>query len=155
MDWALAGSALLLAAFGLLSIYSSSLSKGNFLNLEKQIFFLAIGFSLMILFSFLDWKIFRDNPYLILVLYLVAILFLAGLFFFGPEIRGVSNWYRIGPFSFDPLEFAKIIILILLARYFSKRHVEMYKMKHIFLSGLYVALPALLVFLFNAGGLVS
>jgi len=147
MDWIMAFSAVLLVCFGLLSLYHSSLSKGDLSNFTKQVFFLAIGFLVMILFSFLDWRSFRDDPYFILTLYFISLLALFFLFFFAPEIRGTQRWYKVGEFSIDPIEFAKVILIILLAKYFSLRHVEMYQVKHIFLSGFFVLLPFLLVFL--------
>jgi rod shape determining protein RodA len=82
-----------------------------------------------------------------LILYSISLASLVGLFFFAPEIRGVKSWYKIGPVSVDPIEFIKIILIILLAKYFSTRHIEMYKIKHILLSGFFVFLPAVLIFL--------
>jgi len=146
LDWYLVAASFLLVGFGLLSIYSSSLGRGDFLNFKKQIAFFVIAMFLMFLFSFLNWRIFRENTYLILILYLLSVLSLAGLFFFAPEIRGVQRWYKIGPFSIDPIEFAKIVLIILLAKYFSLRHVEMYRFKHIILSGFYVFIPSVLTF---------
>ncbi len=145
LDWIIIFSVLLLVAIGLLSIYSSSLS-GDFLNFKKQIIFLGIGLFILVLFSFFDWRVFRDNPYLILVLYFFSLLALVGLFFLAPEIRGVKSWYRLGPLAFDPIEFTKIILIILLAKFFSMRHIEMYRVVHILLSGMYVFLPATLIF---------
>lgn len=81
-----------------------------------------------------------------MVLYLFCLLSLLGLFFFAPEIRGVQRWYKLGPVSFDPVELTKIILIILLARYFSMKHVEMYRIRHILLSGFYVLLPSALTF---------
>lgn len=101
----------------------------------------------MLLLSFLDWRALREDPYLILIIYLVCLISLSFLFFFAPEIRGVRSWYKIGPISIDPIEFIKIALIILLAKYFSMRHVEMYQIKHILLSGIYVLLPATLIFL--------
>lgn len=147
LDWVLIGVALLLVGMGLLSIYSSSLGRGDFSNLKKQMIFSAIGFFLMIGLSFFDWRALRDNRYLIFILYLLSLLALAGLFFLAPEIREVKRWYRLGPLSIDPIEFSKIILIILLAKYFSLRHIEIYQIKHILLSGFYVLLPALLLFL--------
>jgi rod shape determining protein RodA len=137
-------SALLLVGIGLLSIYSSS--RGNFLNFKKQIIFFVIGFFLMILISFFDWRILKENPYLILFFYFICLILLLGLFFFAPEIRGTKSWYKIGPISFDPIEFVKIALLLVLAKYFSSRHVEMYRVIHILISGLYVFIPSTLVF---------
>lgn len=147
LDWWLIISAILIVGFGLVSIYSTSLPKGNFLNFEKQIVFFVAGVSLMLLISFFDYRVLRNNSYLILALYFISLFLLAGLFFFAPEIRGTRGWYKIGFFSFDPIEPVKLVLIILLAKYFSMRHVEMYKFRHIVFSGIYVFLPSLLIFL--------
>ena len=146
LDWALIIVVLLLVSIGLISIYSSSLGKGNFLNFKKQLIFFGMGFFLMIVFSYFDWRILRDTPFLILILYLFCLLSLFLLFFFAPEIRGIKAWYRLGPISIDPIEPTKIVLIILLAKYFSMRHVEMYRIQHILLSGLYILIPSILVF---------
>jgi len=146
LDWVLIVTAILLVGIGLLSIYSSSLGKGDFLNFKKQIIFFGVGFFLMFLISFFDWRELRENPYLILIFYFFCLLSLAGLFFLAPEIRGVKSWYKLGPVSLDPIEFTKIILIILLAKYFSMRHIEMYRVRHILLSGAYIFLPAILIF---------
>ncbi|GAH52696.1 unnamed protein product, partial [marine sediment metagenome] len=141
LDWILIITAILLVGIGLLSIYSSSIGKGDFLNFKKQIIFFGGGFFLMLTLSFFDWRELRENPYLILIFYLLCLFGLAGLFFFAPEIRGIKGWYKLGPVSLDPIEFTKIILIILLAKYFSMRHIEMYRVRHILLSGAYILLP--------------
>lgn len=146
LDWVIIVCSILLVLLGLVSMYSSSLWKDDFLNFEKQIAFFALGIALMFLFSLLDWREIRDNPYNILIMYFLCVLALAGLLFLGPTIRGVKGWYKIGPVSIDPVEIAKVILLILLAKYFSNRHVEMYNLKHILLSGIYVLIPSILIF---------
>lgn len=100
----------------------------------------------MILLSFFDWRVLRKDSYLILGIYFFCIIALAGLYFFAPEIRGVRSWYKLGPIFLDPIEFTKIVLIILLAKYFSSRHIEMYRFYHIILSGIYVLIPALLFF---------
>jgi len=122
------------------------LGKGDFFNFQKQLIFFGIGFFLMLFFSFFDWRILRDTPFLILILYFCCLLALIGLFFFATEIRGIKAWYRLGPVSIDPIEPTKIILIILLAKYFSMRHVEMYRIQHILLSGLYILIPSVLIF---------
>jgi rod shape determining protein RodA len=147
LDWVLIVSILFLFGIGLLSIYSSSLGRGNFTNFQKQIFFGLIGFFLMITLSFFNWRLLRDNPYFILIIYFFVLISLAGLLFFAKEIRGVQKWYQLGIFSIDPAEFLKIILIILFAKYFSTKHIEMYRVKHLFLSGFYVLVPSFLLFL--------
>ena len=146
IDWALIIVVLLLVSIGLISIYSSSLGKGDFLNFKKQIIFFGIGFFLMIVFSFFDWRILRDTPlFNFNSLFFLSFIF-TFLFFFAPEIRGIKAWYKLGPISIDPIEPTKIILVILLAKYFSMRHVEMYRIQHILLSGLYFLIPSILIF---------
>ncbi len=140
MDFILLFSALVVSTIGVLSIYSSNPSL-----FPRQIGFIVGGFVLMFLVSFIDWRTFRENSYLILAFYFLSLFSLYGLLLFGPTIRGVQRWYRIGDFLFDPAEVFKIVIIILLAKYFSTRHVEMYNISHIVLSGIYVLLPAILI----------
>jgi rod shape determining protein RodA len=145
-DWTLIIVSILLVGIGLLSIYSSSLGRGDFSNFKKQIIFFAIGLLLMFALGFFDWRVFKTNSYFILFLYSFCVLSLVGLFFLAPEIRGVKGWYKLGPVSFDPIELTKIVLIILLAKYFSMKHVEMYRLRHIFLSGFYIILPSFLIF---------
>ena len=146
LDWVLIITVILLSIIGLVSLYSSSITKGDFSSFNKQIVFLIIGICLMLLFSFFDYRILKNNPYLILLLYGFCCIGLLGLFFFAPEIRGVKSWYKVGNLSVDPIEFTKIILIILLAKYFSARHIEMYKIKHILVSSVYVLIPCILIF---------
>lgn len=123
------------------------MAKNNFSNFEKQVIFFAVGFLLMITISFLDYRILRNNSYLILILYGLCLAMLLGLHFFAPVIRGTRGWYKVGLLSLDPIEPTKIILVVLLAKYFSMRHVEMYKFRHIIFSGMYVLIPAFFIFI--------
>jgi rod shape determining protein RodA len=147
LDWKLVLVVLGLAAVSLAALYSSCSVRGDFSNFYKQAIFFASGFFLMIILSFLDWRVFKENSFLILFLYFLCILLLIGVFFFAPEIRGTRSWYKIGELSFDPIDLTKLVLVLLLAKYFSRRHVEMYKIQHIFLSGFYALLPVALVFI--------
>lgn len=137
-------SAVLLFGFGMLSLYSSSV--GDFSNFNKQIIFFITALFFMFLFSFFDWRTLREDPYLILLFYFISCLALLSLFLFAPTIRGIKSWYKLGPFSLDPSELVKLVLIILLAKYFSMRHIEMYRIFHIFISGFYVLIPIILIF---------
>ena len=148
MDWILIASVILLVSFSLLSLYSSSLGRGDFSRLEKQIGFAGIGLFLMFLFSFFDWRALKESPHFVLIAYILCLIVLVGLFTsLAPEIRGTKSWYKIGPFLADPIDLIKVVLITVLAKYFSMRHVEMYRIKHIFLSSVYVLLPSMLIFL--------
>jgi len=145
-DWFLMGSVLFLSLIGLLEIYNICLHHGSFLNFQKQLIFIVLGLFLIFLFSFFDYRILKTNSYLVLGLYVLILIFLIGLFFFGSEINGVKGWYNFGLFSFDPVPFLSIILIIVLSKYFSRYHVEIYKFKHIFFSGIFVLIPSIIIF---------
>jgi len=145
-DWFLIGSALFLSFTGLLEIYNICLHQGSFLNFQKQLIFIILGLFLIFLFSFFDYRILKTNSYLVLGLYLLILISLIGLLFFGSEIKGVKGWYSFGLFSFDPVPFLSIILIIVLSKYFSRYHVEIYKFKHIFFSGIFVLVPSIIIF---------
>ncbi|HEB13539.1 MAG TPA: rod shape-determining protein RodA [candidate division CPR3 bacterium] len=147
LDWILITSSLLLAGIGLLSIFSSSMGRGDFSNFSKQLVFIGVGLGIMLLLSFIDYRLIRNDPYLILFLYGTGVIALLGLLLFAPEIRGVRGWYRIGEITIDPIEYIKIVLVILLARYFASRHVEVYRLRNIIFSAIYFIPPILLIFL--------
>lgn len=147
LGWGIVLPALVLTLFGLAGIYSYGAAQHNFSDFQKQLVFFAVALVAMVAMSFFDYRILRNNSYLILILYFICLALLLGLHFFAPSIRGTRGWYRLGFLSFDPLEPAKLVLIILLAKYFSMRHVQMYKFRHIVISGVYVFLMAAAVFI--------
>lgn len=147
LDWIIIGSAVLLVGIGLLSIYSSSIGRGDSMIFYKQAVFLVIGIGIMLVLSFMNYRLFKNDPYFLVFLWGLGILALVGLLLFAPETRGVKAWYRIGEISIDPVEYMKIVLLLLMAKYFSTRHIEMYRIKHILLSAVYFGVPFILIFI--------
>jgi len=145
-DWWIIVSAVCLSFIGLASVYSSSVLSGDFSAFWRQLVFLVVSLAIMFIVSFFDYRGIKESSPFMLVLYIVLVLLLLGLFLFAPSIRGTRGWYKIGNLSFDPAEFAKLILIIILAKYFSYRHAELYKNRHIVFSGIYMAVLALLVF---------
>jgi len=79
--------------------------------------------------------------------YFLAVLLLASLFVVGTSINGSQSWFSFGSFSFQPSDFAKLTLILLLAKYFSRRHIEIANMKHLLISGFYALTFFFLVFL--------
>src|SRR3989338_1766840 len=154
LDWFLASYAILLVCFGLISLYSTSSTGGDLLVFKKQLAWLFLGTVLMVCISFLDYRILKNHKLPVLFLFIVSCLLLFGLFFFGTPIRGTISWYRLGPIAFEPVEIAKMSLIVVLAKYFSMRHIEMYRFRHILISGIYMAIPAVIVFLQSETGSV-
>lgn len=144
LDWVLNGSAFLLSFLGLVSIYS--IKGGHGLFFEKQFLFILSGMMLVWVVSFLDYRVF-SHPKIVFFMYTVSLLVLSAVLILGTEIRGSTSWFRFGPVSLEPVEFVKIALIILLAKYFSSRHIEIARPIHIIISGAYVFLPMGLVLL--------
>ncbi|MDD5146241.1 MAG: rod shape-determining protein RodA [Candidatus Pacebacteria bacterium] len=147
IDWALLAPAFFLTLLGLLSIYSCSLTKHDFTTFYKQIIFFSVSLAMVISLQFFDWRSLKANSYLAFGFYLVGILALLGVLFFGVAIRGNQGWYKLGPISLEPVPFMVIALLIVLSKYFSSRHTEVVRLRIIFFSGLYVLIPVALVLL--------
>lgn len=52
-------------------------------------------------------------------------------------IKGAQSWIDLGFFSFQPTDFAKLLLILILAKYFSRRHIEIARIRHIIVSGAY------------------
>jgi rod shape determining protein RodA len=139
-------SSFLLVLIGLVSIFSSSIFSGDFSNFYKQIFFFLVGFSFLIFLSRMDWNFLKSDSKIISILFFIFLILLLGLFLFAPLTRGIRGWYRVGGFSFSPIEFIKILVIILLAKYFSSHHRTIYRTKDILKSLIYIILPSAAVF---------
>lgn len=144
IDWILFLAAIPPLAAGLVSM--RSFGGGNDYFFTRQIFWITLGFLVFFVFSFVDWRFLRKTG-VVISLYLLLNFFLVLLLIIGSTIKGTVSWFNLGLFSIEPSDPLKIIIIILLAKYFSRRHIEIANVRHIVLSGLYVAIPALLVFL--------
>jgi rod shape determining protein RodA len=145
LDWPLMVSVLALCLIGLLSIYPTVY--GDEANIfYKQLAFVVGGFFLMLFFAFLDYRIFKNHPFFLLILYFLSVLLLVGVLIFGREVRGATSWFRLGIISFEPVELAKLVIILILAEYYSLRHIELYRIRHVVISGIYMLIPVALVF---------
>jgi rod shape determining protein RodA len=146
LDWSLFFAILLLASFGLTEIYSIALGQEttDLLNFKKQIFFILIGIVCFFIFAILDhdfWKNFSRYFYVLTITILIGVLFL------GQVVRGTRGWFFIGPFGIQPVEFAKIILIISLAYFFSYHAIKIRSFKQLLSSGLLVAGLAIPIFL--------
>ncbi len=147
LDWILIASTLLLCAISSLVLFGIDVGEQTRNFFSKQILFIGIGVAAMLVFSFLDCRIFRNYSSISIILYTIALILLVLVLIFGQKIRGTFSWFRLGEIGFEPVELAKIIIILILAKYFSGRHVEVYRVRHIIVSAVYLGLPLGLVLL--------
>ncbi|MBI3305173.1 rod shape-determining protein RodA [Candidatus Parcubacteria bacterium] len=147
-DWWLVGVVLGLVALGLVALASITLSAGQTGLLWRQMLWVGVGAVFMVVASFVDYRAFFTSSRVVLVWYGLVLALLGFLLFFGPTIRGTTSWLKFGGIlSFEPVEAAKLVTILLLAKYFSARHLELKRVRHVVISAVYIVLLAGLVFL--------
>lgn len=126
MDYTLAIVVFALIVLGLIMISSASVvisyerTGSNYFYLNRQLIFMAIGIVAMIVFSLIDYHLWRK---LALPLMIAALVFLAIVLlpYFSSPSHGANRWIILGPFNFQPSEFAKLAIVIYLSGWLARR----------------------------------
>lgn len=133
IDWILVGASLLLAVMGLVTMYSY---QSNNIFFERQLLWIGVSLGLMVLAMVPDYRFLRTgNTSFWLFLLTAASLVLVLLF--GEVILGARSRFDFGFFSLQPSDLAKLVLIIALAKYFSKRHELIGDFRHILISGAY------------------
>lgn len=96
-------------------------------------------------FIFRDWRTFIKYRWFINGLYILSIALLILVYFKGPVINQTRGWLVVGPFNFQPVELAKVSLILFLANFFSRKHQSIGHWKTIITSFVYFAIPAFLV----------
>lgn len=115
-----------LAVFGAMMVYSASAmiahresaGASQFTYFYKQAGFTVAGIMLMLGVSQIDYRRY-NNPFVIGIVLLVTVGALLSVFGF-PEINGARRWIRLGGFSLQPSEMAKIALPLFLAFYLTR-----------------------------------
>jgi rod shape determining protein RodA len=143
VDWLLVLFILPVLGAGLITMKSFT-GETSFFN--HQLIWIGISFIFLFSFSFIDFRFLKRTDILVALFIIFSSLLLL-LFFFGHTAGGSQSWFSFGGFSFQPSDTIKLIVILMLAKYFSRRHIEIGNFKHIFISGIYALIPFLLVFL--------
>jgi rod shape determining protein RodA len=131
---------------GLAAIYSIELSRENpdFSFFDKQLTFFLLGVVICFFASAVHHSIFYlYNRWI----YIGAMALLILVLLFGSTLHGTTGWFVVAGFGFQPVELAKVALIVMLAKFFSNRFQQFSEIKHIVGSGLLTALLAVLVIL--------
>jgi len=143
IDWLLVLFMVPVLGAGLITMKSFTAETSYF---SHQLAWIGISFVALFIFSFIDFRFLKRTDILV-TLFIIFSGLLVLLFLFGHTAKGAQSWFSIGGFSFQPSDMMKLVVILMLAKYFSRRHIEIGNFKHIFISGLYAFIPFLLVFL--------
>ena len=134
-------NALILMTVGVFFIYSATFrSSGDFAI--RQSAWLGVSLLFFVLTIQLGYRYFLGISY---AFYVLAIAFLVGVDLFGTVRLGAQRWIELGPFSFQPSEFAKLATVLALANFLGSRNPWEGEWKVIGTTVLVAGLPLVLI----------
>lgn len=146
IDWLLLLFVLPISIGGILTMKSFIPLDGQPDFFSKQIILLCISLIAFFVFAYIDFRFLKRSD-ILFILFCVFCGILLLLFVLGSTTKGATSWFSFGGFSFQPVDMMKLVVVLVLAKYFSRRHVEIKNIKHILISGFYAFVPFVLVFL--------
>lgn len=144
LDWTIIIVSFLLLLISLAVLYGVFLGE-NILdlgNFKKQLFAVIIGIVLMFFLAFFDY---RSLNFFSTKLYFAVLLVLFMVLFSGKTIRGTTGWIGFGSFHVQPVETAKLVMIIFLASFFSKKKNQLSIVVRIITSTILVFIPVFLI----------
>jgi len=113
---------------------------------DRQIIWLIVCIGTFFVASQIDWRFLRRTS-VITTLFAFFCGLLVLLFVAGTVAKGAQSWFDFGGFSFQPSDTAKLVLILLLAKYFTRRHIEIAHVRHIVVSGAYALILFVLILL--------
>ena len=141
-DWGLLAMVLALCTISVFEIYSATLHTKYAGSHTKQMFWIAGGLAAMFLFSKIDYHRLLD---MVPWAYVVFLLSLVAVKLVGHKVLGAKRWISIGPMHFQPSEWMKLILILLVARYFANLGGRRLSWMEIFKAFFLVGVPMALV----------
>ena len=148
-DYLLVITCLALVCYGLALIYSGSLSTyhnaAEILShpIAKQVAFAAFGIALMVGLARIDYRNWTGS---VLPLYIASVLALAAVLVAGQHAFGSRRWILLAGVQLQPSELAKLVTIVLLARYLADNEHRLDSIKPLLITLGMAAVPAMLVF---------
>src|SRR5581483_1445256 len=119
IDWALVVAILALCALGVVMIYSttSDPTRGSSRMYLTQLYAIVIGLGAMLFMLTIDYRTFTDKSHLIYIGMCALLLY---VMFFGMVQMGARRWIPLKVFNLQPSEFAKVVVALVLAKFFGE-----------------------------------
>lgn len=108
----------------------------------QQLAWAGLSAGVVLLVSRWDWRALFNHRWFTWGIYIATVILLVFAYFTSPVVRNTRSWIVIGNFYFQPVELAKVALILGYARFFSKRHLAVAHWRNIFVSFFLFALPA-------------
>ena len=117
-DFLLLGAVVLASAFGAMMIRSAIAGNTDLAGYDtRQAYFAAAGAIVIVLLASIDYRYWLSIHWPI---YIVMMLFLMSLSGLGQAAFGAQRWFQVGVLFVQPTEFAKIVVILALSRFFER-----------------------------------
>ena len=141
-DWWLLAILAAICALGVLEIYSATQGSSLAGMHMKQVRWLVIGFILMFVLSRLDYHLILDQAP---ILYVIGIAALVAVLLVGHKRFGAQRWIPVLGEFFQVSELVKLIIIIVLARFFAEVRSDVLDLRDLIKAGFLVGIPLVLI----------
>jgi len=144
-NWTYLLLVILLALIGIANMYSATSTWTTAVQpvYMKQFYWLGLGVAIVAFICLFDY---RHLEYLSFPLYGGNLLLLLLVLVMGKTSMGATRWINLGGLNVQPSEIMKIVIIVVLARYFSdKAHLRGFDLKELIVPGLILGVPALMI----------
>lgn len=134
-----------LSVTGILIIRSATLTIGGDSTYTKQIVGVGVGMAAMFIVSLIDYHWILKMSRLIYAGTAVVLVLTRWGPFAADGGTGASRWFRLGPVQIQPSEFVKVVMIIVMAQFFSVYGEQINEFKTIVISGIILGIPLMLV----------
>jgi rod shape determining protein RodA len=134
---------MIIVAFGSINIYSATYMKSGSHYLKTQLIWAFLGLGVTYLILAFDYSIIQG--YANMIYWMGIFLLVLNDTIFKSTINGASSWMKIGFFSMQPSEFAKLGMIIMLAKQLNDMEGKINNIKNFLKLSIYAALPMLLI----------
>jgi rod shape determining protein RodA len=141
-DWWLVAILAAICALGVIEIYSATHGSALVGMHIKQMRWLAVGVVLMFALSRVDYHVIMDQAP---VLYIIGIVALLAVLLVGHTRFGAKRWIPVLGEFLQVSELVKLIIIIVLARFFAEVRTDELSLQDLIKAGLIVGLPLALI----------
>ena len=145
LDFSILVPTIVLWIIGNMLVYSATImhNSGPLHNIYKlQMLWTILGFTIILgIISIPTQIIYKLSP----LFYITTLIMLAFVLFDGTSAKGSQRWISIAGVRLQPSEFAKIGLLLMLAKYFTKKSISLIKPKTLVTPAIIIALPFILV----------
>ena len=144
IDWALLIAILALCTLGVVMIYSTTAdpTRGNSRLFITQIYGIVVGLIAMAVVLSIDYRAFTDKSHLIYIGLVGALIY---VIFLGSVQMGARRWIGLGSFNLQPSEFSKVVVALVLAKFFGDHRGGVPGWVDLAIAGALTAVPIALI----------